>query len=348
MANEIPPIPQHVQGMDPTQELQQWAQWRQAVDAAKQTDKLTGDAARYYNGPSPRPGDPRFDQSYATDMFSPEAGQTYVNAKTHFDINSGKTVKNQSGWDLPETKLIVALAAGLGGVAAAPLIAGAVGGNAAAGTAAGSELGADAAGVGATSGLASGAGIGTSVAAPSLADISGVVAGDVAGGFGGGAGVSTLSKAAGLLDAAGKGIGGAAQNAAQGRQQGMNAEVVAQNNYENQMLSRAREEQSQRNDALKQQYYANYVQNRKPGPFNTGGLINYGDDVKASAAALAAQAKAKLATGAKYDTNAMEAVKTPKEYMDEYGTPGTLEKISNWASPALSTLGKVGSLAGWF
>lgn len=337
------------------QELQQWKAFRESI-IPKGTDlKALGKDPQRMAALNAQMGDPavvaQFNgdtlgpaaKQYAVGMIDPATGKPRNGLNgMHFDVNTGEITKNKSGWDLPETKAIVAMAAGLGGLAAAPAIAGAFGGSSVAGGGAGASLGADAAGVSATSGLASGAGIGGAVAAPTIADVSGVVAGS-------GLGTGTLSKAAGLLKgkagdllgAAGQGIGAATDAAAQNR---YTSGVLAQkeeSDYNANLLARAKEEQSQRNDALKQGYYANYVQNRKPGPFNTGGITPYGSDTLATAMALAAQSKAKLANGARYDTSKMAPLQTPDEFMDKYGKPGTLEKIGNYAAPALTTLGKV-------
>jgi hypothetical protein len=325
------------------QELQQWKAFRDSfsddpakIQAAAQADP---NIAAKYNGDTLSDAA----KQYAVGRYDPNANggkggpANGVNGQ-HFDVKTGQIEKNKGAMDLPETYAILAAAAGLGGVAAAPFIAGGAGG--ASGATTGTALGTDAAGVGATSGLATGAGVGTSVAAPSLADISGLVAGGGVGeGVAGGSG--TLKKVSDLLGASGSGVGAATNAAANNRLTSGQIDQQANAAYETQMLNRAKEEQSQRNDALKQQYYANYVQNRKPGPFNTAGLTAYGPDVTGSAAALAAQAKAKLANAPTYDTNNLTPLQTPDQFMAKYGQPSTLEKVGNYASPALSTLGKV-------
>ena len=330
MATTTPPIPSNA-GLSPMEQLAQWKRWRDSVDPS--TSTLSGDEAKYYNGPNPRPGDPRFTSAEGaySSSFSPEAEQMFVNAKTHFDTNSGKVTKNKGFMDLPESKWILAMAAAAGAGIAAPAIAGAFGAGAAGGGSAAvpTTMGIESAtslGLPVTAGLGT---AGTATAAATGATTLGKVAGLLKG------------KGGDLLGAAGEGVGSATNAAAQNRFTSGQIAQQANNSYEAQMLNRAKEEQSQRNDALKQQYYANYQQNRKPGPFNTAGLTAYGPDMQETAKALAAQAKAKLANAAQYDTNGLPKLQTPDEFMAKYGNPSTLEKVGNWLSPTLSTLGKV-------
>jgi hypothetical protein len=124
------PIPQRVPGMSPIDELNQWRQWRQGIEAANPdmngwANSATPEEKQYFNGPSPRANDPRFNN----DQFSPEATQTYNDpqARTHYDIASGDVKKDKGLWSNWETYLQLGLGAGLGAVAA-PGIAAALGG----------------------------------------------------------------------------------------------------------------------------------------------------------------------------------------------------------------------------
>ena len=135
-------LPTRTPGQTPEDELGQWRDWRKQIEAGgpQALDAWASAASpeerAYFNGPSPRPKDPRFNEMYAPQAFSPEAGNTYVNDQTHYDIPSGEVQKNKGVWDLPETYAILAMAAGMGGVVAGPAIAGAVSGHTGAGTAA--------------------------------------------------------------------------------------------------------------------------------------------------------------------------------------------------------------------
>jgi hypothetical protein len=328
-------------------ELVQWKQLRdqykdpQALLAATHADPTL---AAKYNGDTLSPEA----QKYAVGRIDPATGKPAngVNGE-HFDVSTGSLQSNKGFWSLPESYAILAAAGALGGVAAAPF------------------LGAGAAGQGGVTATASD----IAGSAPELADaaIPGlastatvsplgalVPAGTSSLAGGGGAalagGASTLGTAAKLLSGGGlqdilgagaSGLGQAANAAAQNRGVSANMDLQANREAAVEQMARAKEEQSQRNDALKQGYYANYVQNRKPGPFNSAGITPYGADTLSTAANLAAQSKAKLANAPQYDTSTMPAILDPSKFMTQYGQPSTLEKTSNWLSPTLSTLGKV-------
>ncbi len=280
-------------------------------------------------------------KAYVVGRIDPATGKaaTGVNGQ-HFDMEKGQIVKNGGFWDLPESYAILAAAAGMGGLAAAPLLAG--------GAAASAAPEAGAAVLPSTATVSS---LGSLVPA-------GVESGALTGGAipgatalaGGGSTLSMASKLLGagknngvsdLLGGAGAGVGAAANTAAENRGAKANLALKAQGQFENEMMTRAKEEQSQRNDALKQGYYANYVQNRKPGPFNTAGITPMGSDTLSTAMNLAAESKAKLANAPQYDTNGMPKIPDATQFTDQYGNPTTMEKVGNWLSPTLSTLGKV-------
>jgi hypothetical protein len=342
MAYQAPPIDQNTLA-----ELVQWKQFRDqwkdpnALLAASKTDPTL---MAKYSGDTLSPAA----QKYAVGRIDPATGKPANGVDgAHFDVNTGKLEKNGGFWDLPESYAILAAAGALGGVAAAPF------------------LGAGAAGQGGVTATASD----IAGSAPELADaaIPGlastatvsplgalVPAGTSSLAGGGGAalagGASTLGTAAKLLSGGGlqdilgagaSGLGQAANAAAQNRGVSANMDLQANREAAVEQMARAKEEQSQRNDALKQGYYANYVQNRKPGPFNSAGITPYGADTLSTAANLAAQSKAKLANAPQYDTSTMPAILDPSKFMTQYGQPSTLEKTSNWLSPTLSTLGKV-------
>jgi hypothetical protein len=307
-------------------ELVQWKQLRdqykdpQALLAATHADPTL---AAKYNGDTLSPEA----QKYAVGRIDPATGKPAngVNGE-HFDVSTGSLQSNKGFWSLPESYAILAAAGALGGVAAAPFLGAGAGGSGGV-----TATASDAADLGGAFGAA------TDIAAPTA-------------GLGTAAGASTLGTASKLLSggglqdilgAASSGLGQAANASAQNRGASANMDLQANREAAAEQMARAKEEQSQRNDALKQGYYANYVQNRKPGPFNSAGITPYGQDTLSTAANLAAQSRAKLANAPQYDTSTMPAILDPSKFMNQYGQPGTLEKTSNWLSPALSTLGKV-------
>jgi hypothetical protein len=305
------PIPSN-QGLSPQEELEQWAQWRKSVDPATLSDPKE---VQYYNGPSARPGDSRFDNP----LFSKDAGSMFVNAKNHFDPSTGKVEDNKGFWQLPETYKMLAL---MGGSVAAPFVLPALGGLT--GSTAPASLSASEAGAyGGEFGLG---GI------PVTAGGKGIL----------GKAAHLLGSKAGsdMLGAAANGIGQATNAAANNR--GMKAQMAMQADaqHELELQRRATEEQQQRSTALKNASYADYTQNVKPGPFNTAGIRQYGPAQQAIAANLQKQAQDKLATGPAYDTNKMSPLTDPKQFVDQYGNPSTMEKVGNWASPTLSVLSK--------
>jgi hypothetical protein len=323
MAYQAPPIDQNTLA-----ELVQWKQFRDqwkdpnALLAASKTDPTL---MAKYSGDTLSPAA----QKYAVGRIDPATGKPANGVDgAHFDVNTGKLEKNGGFWDLPESYAILAAAGALGGVAAAPFLGAGAGGSGGV-----TATASDAADLGGAFGAA------TDIAAPTAL-----------GGAATAAGTSTLGTAAKLLSggglqdilgAASSGLGQAANASAQNRGASANMDLQANREAAAEQMARAKEEQSQRNDALKQGYYANYVQNRKPGPFNAAGITPYGADTLSTAANLAAQSKAKLANAPQYDTSTMPAILDPSKFMTQYGQPSTLEKTSNWLSPTLSTLGKL-------
>jgi hypothetical protein len=317
-------------------ELQDWAAWKNAQDpnavfAASKTDPSI---MAKYNGQTLSPEA----QQYAVGRYDSATGKPAngVNGE-HFDEKTGKIEKNGGFMDLPESKWILAAAAGLAAPYAVPALAGLAGGGGA-----GAGATATATDIGAESVPLASSTIGTGMV-PALAGGSS----SLAGGAGGAGGIlsrvtgALSGKAGDLLGAGAEGLGAAANSAAHNRGTSADMDLQANREAAAEQIARAKEEQAQRNDALKQGYYANYLQNRKAGPYNTAGLTPVGGDTLATAMNLAQQSRAKLANGPQYDTSKMPPPLDPNQFMDQYGKPGTLEKTSNWLSPTLSTLGKV-------
>lgn len=122
-------------------ELQDWKAYRDSfgddpakLNAAQQADP---NFAAKYNGDTLSPGA----KQYAVGRYDPTAnggkgGPAAGTNGMHFDAQTGQIVKNKGAFDLPETWGILGAAAGLGGVVAAPAIAGLFGGGGAASAAA--------------------------------------------------------------------------------------------------------------------------------------------------------------------------------------------------------------------
>jgi len=176
--------------------------------------------------------------------------------------------------------------------------------------------------------------------------------------------LSRGQQASDILGAAGRGVGEAATAAGNNRLSAGDLALraqqlglqTAQTNtsgqaaFENELLNRAKQEEGERTDALKNIYRQSYATNRTPGPYNTRGLTAYSPEYLAALKNLTTQGGEKLSTKGKYDTSNMPELKPydpvttsfdPKAFMDEYGNPSTLEKVGGWLSPTLSTLGTV-------
>ena len=307
-------------------ELQDWAAFRAQIappgDLSKlpqaQKDEinqkiasLTPDQMARFNGETLSAGA----KPYAVGHINESTGRPMAGVdNTHFDPTTGQVEKNKGFWDLPESKWVLASMASAALPFALPALTGLGSGAAPAGLSA-SEAGAY--------GVPE---LATTVGSKSIL----------------GTAAHLMSSKAGsdMLGAAANGIGNATNAAANNR--GMKAQMAMQADaqHELELQRRATEEQQQRSTALKNASYADYTQNRKPGPFNTGGLREYGPEQRAINANLQKQAQEKLATGPTYDTNRMSPLTDPKQFVDQYGNPSTMEKIGNWASPTMSVLSK--------
>lgn len=271
--------------------------------------------------------------------------------------------------------------AALPGTIAAPTI----GGLAAAGGATTAAGGIGLGETGATTGLATGAGLPGATAIPTVGDLAttgSAIGGQAAGGADAATGGATsdLSKAGQLARALGSGIGGATQAAGQTQlsnaQLGLtangqnnqlqeaimnggiaanNSNIQGQSSFEQELLARAKTEQSQRSGALANVYRANLAENPRVSPFNIAGAPVNSPAYLSTLEALSTQGQKKLQTGATYDTNNMPALApytpiTPniapyKPYVPQTD-PSTAQTIGNWLSPTLSTIGAIASIYG--
>lgn len=263
------------------------------------------------------------------------------------------------------TGLAAGTGAGIAGAAGAAGLAGAAGGAAPLATTA--IPGA----LGVTGGSASGA-LGAGIVPATTSSLG------AAGSAGAMGGASTLSKVASLagktqqgvngasdiLGAAGAGVGNATTAAGNNRltagelalkaqqltNQTTQTNTQGQQAFEGELMARAKQEEGERTDALKNIYRQSYATNRTPGPYNERGLTPYSPEYLTALKDLTTQGSEKLKTKGKYDTSAMpelapytpsSASFDPKQFMDEYGQPSTLEKVGGWLSPTLTTLGTV-------
>lgn len=109
------------------QELQAWKAYRDSVDPNTLVNDPVG--AAKYNGDNLSAGA----KQYAVGRYDPATGKPAngLNGQ-HFDVKTGQIENNKGFFQLPESYAILGAAAGLGGLAAAPLLAGGAGGGAAA------------------------------------------------------------------------------------------------------------------------------------------------------------------------------------------------------------------------
>jgi hypothetical protein len=183
----------------------------------------------------------------------------------------------------------------------------------------------------------------TAVPAADLGTSSTIAGVSSAGGSGGG----TLGQLAPALNAAGKGIGAATTAAGQNQLNAGNLAIQANNSntsgqsaYQNEMMGLHNAEQTQRNTEGTNVARASFLENQKPGPFNTQGLTPLSPNYVSTLNALSAQGTTDLSQAPKYGATALP---TPPPYKPinpaQYTTPSTLQNIGNYVAPALSTLG---------
>ncbi len=270
----------------------------------------------------------------------------------------------------------LAIAGVAGGVGAAGLLAAGAGG-ATAGADVGAlttvpELGATGAGLtaggldaAATTGLTTGAGLPGYAATPTVADLAtggSAIAGQTGGSLAGGSG-STLGRVADALgkgaSLAGNAVNGATQAAGQTQLEnarlGLTANgqnIQGQSAYEQELMNRAKEEQAQRTDALKNVYRQSYAAAPPTSPYNVAGPPKYSQDYLDALEALKTQGAGKLAKPAQYDTNNIAPLQpytpyNPNTMSGPGGTqPSTMQTVGNWLGPTLSTIGAIARLYG--
>ena len=230
-----------------------------------------------------------------------------------------------AGW--PTWAKIAAAAVTVGGAAiAAPAIAGVIGG-----------IGGGGGGTAATSGL-----IPAATDASYIGDaVSGVAASGVPGGIGSTLGTigGILGKAGPALAAGGKAIGAATNAAGQNRVNQGEFDLQANSAYETELMNRAKQEAAQRSQANKDVYRSNFFKNDVGSPYDPR-PPQFGSQMMSTLGSQADQGASKLAAPSQYDTTTMAPLTKAK-----IPPQSTLEQIGQWASPVMSTLGAIGSVA---
>lgn len=239
-------------------------------------------------------------------------------ARQIFNPQSGQwdSQKVQGFWDHPESWFQVLAGAGLGGVVAAPAIAGLGGGSGAASAGAGSALSSTVpTAVG--SNLAAG-----SITGPGLSAL------------GGGGGV--FSKIAGMAgsrlgQAAGAGLAGIANAGANNRGEALNANLTA----DQMALNREVENRAERNDVWKKIQQTQYMQNR-PGYVPKAGLPTYGI---ASGPTTATEKQAASGLEQELLKRLLGGSQLPVTDVNKYTKPGVFERIASYAAPVMGAFG---------
>ncbi len=168
-------------------------------------------------------------------------------------------------------------------------------------------------------------------------------------------GASSLSKLGSLLGGAGSAVGNATtaagNNALDQEKLGLTANaqnITGQAEFENELMNRSKTEASQRQGSLADIYRQSYSTSDaagtgpKVGPNNKAGSPVYSPAYLKALSDLESQGATKLSKTATYDTNAMPALTpyTPVNPANVQGatntSPSTLQKVGNYAAPALT------------
>lgn len=152
-------------------------------------------------------------------------------------------------------------------------------------------------------------------------------------------GSALKGRASDLLGAGGRAISDATQAAGQNRVDAYDQSLRANSQYENQLMNRSRDEQTQRAKALDDVYRASWYANRQASPNNTRGLTAISPEMQATLDALKVQGVEKLKSAAQYDSNGNPVLEKPTP-----SRPGLLERVGTYAGPAASGLSAVGRI----
>lgn len=190
-----------------------------------------------------------------------------------------------------------------------------------------------------------------------LAKIAGDVASPFTFGLSGIAGnmIGNKLNAADAAKAGGDAISAANTAAGQNRQdtaklalQGNEQNIQGMGAYENALMNRAKLDQQQRNDALKNIYRQSFTTNFKGSPYNPVGPMKQSQNYIDALAMNADQGMKRLANPMAVDLTKASPIRyNPLDVKDIMGSTGNsqglLSKIASWAGPAM-TIG--GNLAG--
>lgn len=249
-----------------------------------------------------------------------------------------------------------------GAVAAPSLLGGAAAGGAAATGGAATTAGVGGGEVGATTGGLSSSALPGATAAPTVGDLatsSSAIPGTTGAVNSLASNPSTYSRIAQLAGTAGSAINGAAQSAGQTQltnaQLGLTANqqnISGNSAFENELMNRAKLEQSQRTQAEKDAYRQNYLTNGPISPFNPVGRPATTPAYQTTINNLGNQGSQLLTNPAQYNPNAMPALKpyttyNPNTMSGPGGTmPSTTQQVAQWLGPTLSTIGAISRIYG--
>ena len=120
-----------------------------------------------------------------------------------------------------------------------------------------------------------------------------------------------------------------------------NSNIQGRDAYERQLNARAELENQQRKQGLADVYRSGWYQNRKPGPFTpSGSLPQISPQYMDTLGDLEKEAARRLESPAQYSTERMTPI-NPYEDFQPKGA-GIIEQITNYASPILGGLSKMG------
>lgn len=170
-------------------------------------------------------------------------------------------------------------------------------------------------------------------------------------------GTGTIGKISDILGAAGAGVAGATQAAGQTQLQNAlmgltaNGENITGNSaFENELMRRASEEDTQRGTALKDVYRQGIATHPNVSPFNPTGGPQYSSDYLGTLDKLKQQGADTLSGPAQYSTKKLPPLKPYTDYNPNTisgagGTePSTMQTIGNWLGPSLSTISAIAKL----
>ncbi len=123
-----------------------------------------------------------------------------------------------------------------------------------------------------------------------------------------------------------------------------NTNITGQRSIEDELINRAKLENDQRQQGLKDMYRSNYFHNPAVSPYNPRPQT-FSPEFLAAMQNMSNQGADKVSTPMQYDTRNLPAIEPYKPYTPPPFTPpaqskpGTMEKAGNWLGPTLSLIG---------